>query len=419
MGEIRVPKLNNNDSEYTLLEWLAADGSPVRRDDPLATLETSKAVEELVSEQDGVLTQVVRAGASCTPGQLIARIGPTQTVLPEPVPAANSGPRTSAALQEWVPAADGGPSVTAPAVVPAVSGGPIITAPARALLDQLGLDPALVAGLDVKVVRRTDVERLAAATGASEVPENAESATPPANAASAAPSKGSEPPANAERAAPPDGGQTRPLSNHQRAVGRTVTLSHQTIPAGYTAIKVDVTPALTTARALTRRLRKLVGLPDLLIAAVARLHADFPMFFAELLDDRTAHVPDQPRIGVTIDMGTGLYVPVIRDRLSVPDIADRLAEFRELAQHGGFSEAHLTGGNIVVTLHHDADIIMAIPIVFPGQACAIALTSPQPDGERTSAAIGLAYDHRLVNGRDVVLFLQALKETLESSPESL
>ncbi|MEV1240492.1 2-oxo acid dehydrogenase subunit E2 [Nonomuraea sp. NPDC050022] len=380
MGEIRVPKLNNNDSEYMLLEWLAEDGSQVRCDDPLATLETSKAVEELVSEQDGVLTQVVRAGASCAPGQLIARIGPPPAALPEPVPA------------------------VLPKLVPTADGGPIITTPARALLDQLGLDPALVAGLDVKVVRRTDVERVAAATGASAAPENAESTTLPDNP---------------ERAAPLDGGQTRPLSNHQRAVGRTVTLSHQTIPAGYTAIKVDVTPALTTARALTRRLRRLVGLPDLLIAAVARLHADFPMFFAELLDDRTAHVHDQPRIGVTIDMGTGLYVPVIRDRLSVPDIAERLAEFRGLAQHGGFSEAHLTGGNIVVTLHHDADIIMAIPIVFPGQACAIALTSPQPEGERTVAAIGLAYDHRLVNGRDVVLFLQALKETLESSPEGL
>lgn len=371
MGEIRVPKLNNNDSEYTLLEWLAADGAQVRRDDPLMTLETSKAVEELVSEQDGVLTQLVRAGASCVPGQLIARIGPAPAGRPE------RGSLDSA----------GTPPPSEPVAV--ADGGPIITAPARALLDELGLDPALVAGLDVKVVRRTDVERLAAATGGSEPSEKH------------------------------DGGQTRPLSNHQRAVARTVTLSHQTIPTGYTAIKVDVTPALTTARALTRRLRKLVGLPDLLIAAVARLHADFPMFFADLIDDRTARIPDQPRIGVTIDLGTGLYVPVIRDRLAVADIADRLAEFRKLAQHGGFTEAHLTGGNIVVTLHHDADIIMAIPIIFPGHACAIALTSPQPDGERTVAAIGLAYDHRLINGRDVVLFLQALKETLETSPEGL
>ncbi|MEU7830407.1 2-oxo acid dehydrogenase subunit E2 [Nonomuraea sp. NPDC049129] len=351
MDEIRVPKLNNNDSEYTLLEWLAADGARVWRNDPLVTLETSKAVEELVSEQDGVLTQLVGAGASCAPGQLIARIGPKPT-LPE-----------------------------AEEPVPAVEGGPIITAPARALLDELGLDPALVAGLEVKVVRRADVERLAAA--------------------------------------PPKSGQAHTLSNHQRAVARTVTLSHQTIPAGYTAIKVDVTPAQKTARALTRRLRKLIGLPDLLVAAVARLHADFPMFFAELIDDRTARIPDQPRVGVTIDMGAGLYVPVIRDRLAVPDIADRLAEFRGLAQHGGFTEAHLTGGNIVVTLHHDADIIMAIPIIFPGQTCAIALTSPQSDGERMAAAIGLAYDHRLINGRDVVLFLQALKEILETAPESL
>ncbi|MEV0381246.1 2-oxo acid dehydrogenase subunit E2 [Nonomuraea sp. NPDC050643] len=359
MGEIRVPKLNNNDSEYTLLEWLAEDGAPVRRDDPVATLETSKTVEELVSEQDGALTQLVRTGMRCVPGQLIARVGPPPA---DPAPAHEPVPVTLAP-------------------VPA-DGGPLITAPARALLDELGLDPALVAGLDVKVVRRTDVERLAAETATG-------------------------------------GGRTRTLSDHQRAVGRTVTLSHQTVPAGYTVIKVDVTPALTTARTLTRRLRRLVGLPDLLVAAVARLHDDFPMFFAELIDDRTVRIPDQPRVGVTIDMGRGLYVPVIRDRLTVPDIAERLAEFRRLAQHGGFGEEHLTGGNIVVTLHHDADVILAIPIIFPGQTCAVALTSPQPEGERTVAAIGLAYDHRIVNGREVVLFLQALKETLERPSEGL
>ncbi|MGW0203124.1 2-oxo acid dehydrogenase subunit E2 [Nonomuraea sp. NPDC003201] len=196
-----------------------------------------------------------------------------------------------------------------------------------------------------------------------------------------------------------------------------MSLSHQTIPAAYTAIKVDVGKATTTARDLTKRLRKLVGLPDLLIAAVARLHQDFPLCFATLMDEGTAAVPDAPNVGVTIDLGTGLYVPVIRDAhgKGIEEIAGELAGFRRLAQRGGFRQEHFDGGNIVVTLHHDRDIVMAIPIVFPGQACALALTSPQREGERTVAVIGLAYDHRLVNGRDAVLFLQALKEALEAA----
>ncbi|NUW41365.1 2-oxo acid dehydrogenase subunit E2 [Nonomuraea rhodomycinica] len=352
MGELRVPKLNNNDSEYTLLEWLAADGAPVRREEPVATLETSKAVEELTAEQDGTLTHLLAQGAVCRPGDLLARItsGDAEPAVPFPAPTLAEKP-----------------------------GGPIITAPAQDLIDSLGLDPALVRTLDVKVVRRADVERLAA-SGSS-----------------------------ASQAA---------LSVHQRAVGRTVTLSHRTIPAAYTAIKVDVGAALTLTRDLTRRLRKLVGLPDLLIAAVASLHDKHPMFFAELVDEATAAVPETPAVGVTIDLGTGLYVPVVRGRPGLAEIAETMTAFRRHAQHGTFKEADLRGANIAVTLHHDPDIVLAIPIIAPGHACALALASPQPEGDRTVATIGLAYDHRLNNGRDAVLFLQALKESLES-PEGL
>ncbi|TDC90750.1 dehydrogenase, partial [Nonomuraea deserti] len=214
------------------------------------------------------------------------------------------------------------------------------------------------------------------------------------------------------------GGSLRALSAGQRAVGRTVSLSHRTVPAAFAAIKVDVGEAIAAARDLTRRLRMLVGLPDLLISAVARLHHDFPLFFATLVDEGAARVPESPHVGVTIDLGTGLYVPVIRDAnaKSVTEIAGELGAYRRLAQRGGFREEQLAGGNIVVTLHHDAGIVMAVPIIFPGQACAVALTSPQPEGERTVAVVGLSYDHRLVNGRDAVLFLQALRETLEGAP---
>ncbi|MGW6502923.1 2-oxo acid dehydrogenase subunit E2 [Nonomuraea angiospora] len=425
MAEIRMPKLNTNDSAYVLLEWLVADGAPVRGDDVVASVETSKTVEELVSGHDGILVHLIPAGADCTPGQPIAHI----TSHPSPV-AAGSG--------------DEPPSTA-----------PLITAPAQALIDELGIDPARVRALPVKVVRRADVERLAA-TGEPPPHPPAPTAlspavtppavtppavtppavtppavtppavtppqeTPPAVAPSIVPASAASGAAASPGAAPasgvPAGESVRRLSGNQRAVGRTVSLSHQTIPAAYTAIKVDVGKATAAARDLTKRLRKLVGLPDLLIAAVARLHQDFPLCFATLLDEDTAAVPDAPDVGVTIDLGTGLYVPVIRDahNKGIEEIAGELAGFRRLAQRGGFRQEHLDGGNIVVTLHHDRDIVMAVPIVFPGQACALALTSPQREGERTVAVIGLAYDHRLVNGRDAVLFLQALKEALEAA----
>ncbi|MBB5780727.1 2-oxo acid dehydrogenase subunit E2 [Nonomuraea jabiensis] len=492
MAEIRVPKLNTNDSAYVLLEWLVADGAPVRGEDVVAAVETSKTVEELVSGHDGILVQLIPAGADCTPGQPIAHItphpAPTTTppmlATPPPTPVPPTPVAPTLATPPPAPVFDGVPAAGAPATVPGgapVSGAPatgsgdavpskapLITAPAQALIDELGIDPARVRALPVKVVRRVDVERLAAAGSPSPrlpAPPAADGPSLPAKAAAASPAvvppaitpppptvvphavappvvappgetpSAAVPPAVAPVTAPasaasavaspgavtapvvPVGGSVRGLSGNQRAVGRTVSLSHQTIPAAYTAIKVDVGKATAAARDLTKRLRKLVGLPDLLIAAVARLHHDFPLCFATLLDENTAAVPDAPNVGVTIDLGTGLYVPVIRDAHTkgIEEIAGELAGFRRLAQRGGFRQEHFDGGNIVVTLHHDRDIVMAVPIVFPGQACALALTSPQREGERTVAVIGLAYDHRLVNGRDAVLFLQALKETLEAA----
>ncbi|MEV0201396.1 2-oxo acid dehydrogenase subunit E2 [Nonomuraea sp. NPDC050691] len=385
MGELRVPKLNNNDSEYTLLEWLAEDGAPVRRDDPVATLETSKAVEELAAEEDGTIMHLVAPGSLCRPGELLAQI--THDGAPPPLPRAavdtastgNGAPPPARADQETAGA----------------RGGPVITAPAQDLIDSLGLDPELVRSLDVKVVRRADVERLAAAGGGRDQ-----------SSAGGGRDQGSA------------GGVRQGLSSHQRAVGRTVTLSHRTIPAAYTAIKVDVGAALTLTRDLTRRLRKLVGLPDLLIAAVASLHDKHPMFFAELVDEATAVIPEAPAVGVTIDLGTGLFVPVVHGRPPLAEIAETMAAFRKHAQHGTFTETHLRGANIAVTLHHDPDIVLAVPIIAPGHACALALASPQPQGDRTVATIGLAYDHRLNNGRDAVLFLQAVKEIVES-PEGV
>jgi 2-oxoglutarate dehydrogenase E2 component (dihydrolipoamide succinyltransferase) len=330
--DIRVPKLNNNDTEYILTEWIVPDGQPVEPGQPVATLETSKAAEELLSSSSGVLHHLVKAGAECSPGEVIAQL---LTEAVDPI-----------------------------AVETRQVTGPIITEPAAALIQQLGLSPEQVDALGLKVVRRTDIEKL--------------------------------------------GGLVHTLSPVQRAISRTVLQSHQTIPAAYTVIKVDVSAAMKEARDHTRRLRRLVGLPDLLVSAVAKLHKEFPLFFATIEDDRTARLADIPQVGVTVDLGDGLYIPVIRGLPTVPEIAEQLAAYRTAAQRGTFREEDLQGANIVVTLHHDEGIVLAIPIIHPGTVCALALGAP----DNGIAHIGLAYDHRLINGRDAVLFLQGLRDLL-------
>lgn len=398
MTEIRVPKLNNNDTEYTLVEWLVDEGKPVGAGDPVAVVETSKAAEELESATEGVLRQSLEPGSVCAPGDVIGHVlAPGETVEATPAaPAASTAP---------VPQADPSP------------GGVTVTKPARTLMTEWGIGEERVLTWGLKVVRRTDVERLAG-------PAPTEEAEP-AETRSAAPAPTA--PTHSTKGTVPTLSQALP--SVQQAVGRSVLTSHQTIPAAYTVVKVDVTKAQTLAAQEGKRLRRLVGLPELLLSAVARSYRAFPLCFARLADARTAELADAAHVGVTMDVGQGLFVPVVEraSDLTFEEIVEAVSGFRRTVMSGTFRESELSGGNITVTLHNDLDVVAAVPFVFPGQACALALAGPQqelfldPDGAvaaRTVANVGLAYDHRLLNGRDAVLFLQRVKALLQT-PERL
>jgi 2-oxoglutarate dehydrogenase E2 component (dihydrolipoamide succinyltransferase) len=211
-----------------------------------------------------------------------------------------------------------------------------------------------------------------------------------------------------------NGGRPGP-SRAQRAVAAVVTESHQTIPPAVAVVKVAVGAAQEAARTLTRRTRIMVGLPELLVKATAQARPEFPEFFCA---GRTADV------GVTVDVGAGLFVPVVPDaeRLSCADIADLMTDFRERADGSGFRPDELSGANIMIALHNDVDVVLAVPIVFPGQVAVLSLGGVYDEvvldgggriNTRRVTNLGLVYDHRVVNGRDAVRFLQAVKMTLE------
>ncbi|MEU4533379.1 2-oxo acid dehydrogenase subunit E2 [Streptosporangium sp. NPDC023825] len=412
MADIHVPKLNNNDTEYLIVEWLVGNGKPVIAGEPIAVLETSKAADELESGETGYLHHAAALGTWIAPGALLARVTAEAAPPPAPAPASVS---------------DDVPEVVAPAETvgqqDAPVAEPVVTAPARAAMEELGVSLAEVASLGLTVVRRADVEAVASRrTGqtASDVREDAREGA------------GQDTRQDVREAVPGDVLEDVPepvvnvgahrLSRVQRAVARAVTTSHGTIPAAYTVVRFEVGPLLERARGLSREVRRPVGLAELFVQAVAALHPAFPLFFASLDGDR-AHPADAPRVGVTFDMGEGLYVPVVHDTGSLKAIADALMRYRLAATEGDFREKDLTGANIAVTLHTDADVVLAIPLIFPGTVCALAITSPQPepalaeDGtvtSRTVANIGLAYDHRLINGRDAALFLAALRTELHA-----
>ncbi|MFQ3558872.1 2-oxo acid dehydrogenase subunit E2 [Streptomyces gramineus] len=370
MIDIELPKLNNNDTSYVLVEWLAEDGTEVTAEQPLVVIETSKAQEEIESPGEGVLHGLVKPGQDCRPGQVIAHVFATSE-------------ERAAFLRSSEAAAE-----KAGREEPAGSG-LLITKDARPLVDEHGLTEEMLRAVGRKVIRRADVEALLARTG------------------------------------PADATEGQELPQWQRAVGTVVTESMRTIPAAAAYVRVDVDEALALGREVSERGGATVGLPELLVKAVARRHAGQPLFFARLLDDGSVRIPPTADVGVTMDLGKGLFVPVVRDSaaLGTDQLGELLMDYRVKALRGSFRASELADANIMVALHNTDGVVLATPIVFPGQTCVVSLGGTEErlvldeDGRpvaRRHVHIGLVYDHRVVNGRDAMTFLLALKADLES-----
>ena len=214
-----------------------------------------------------------------------------------------------------------------------------------------------------------------------------------------------------------------PLSRAQQQVGRVVTASHRDIPAAFVAVKADL-GALGRARtALAEAAGGAVGLLDVVVMGVASLRRRYPRCFATLVDAGLAQAASGAHIAVTLDAGNGLYLPVIRsaELRSAADIADQLTDLRMKALRGAFPESDQAGANIAISWNHEPGVTVVQPLIPPGLACAVSVSgtwsepSLAPDGTlacREVVSLGLAHDHRLVNGKEAASFLRDLAALL-------
>ncbi|MFB7719011.1 2-oxo acid dehydrogenase subunit E2 [Nocardia sp. NPDC056100] len=361
MAEIFVPVLNANDESCTLVEWLCEDGDRVRAGDPIAVAETSKASVDIVADVDGILQRAVAAATEITFGEPIGHLFDSEEQRLDHL----------AAASETVGAA----------AEPTTKASYVLTDAARALVEQHGITDEQLRGLGKRVIRGGDVENLTSTT--------------------------------------------IELSLNQRQVARSVSRSWQSIPAAYNVTRLLVANALALRQELRAERGIDIGLPVLLIRAIARLHNDFPLLFASIgHDGRTATITGAD-IGVTVDAGAGLFVPVLRDPAGRPieELAADLARLQKCAVQGRFSSADLVGGALTVSINPYHDTVFVIPLVFPGQSVAVSLAAVTDEivldpanqpVRRPVTQLGIAYDHRLVNGRDAAMFSRRLKGELES-----
>jgi 2-oxoglutarate dehydrogenase E2 component (dihydrolipoamide succinyltransferase) len=380
MAEIIVPQLNTNDTHVVLVEWCVPDGAEVAADEVIAVLETSKAAEDLPAAQNGILLAAVKAGAEIAPGASIGTLCPDQATYDR-----LSAERTAASAAE-----------TATDVT--------LTDAARALVEQHNISAEQLRGLNRRTIRVTDLRPL----------------LPPDPGAEPGPS----PAVDAPAAPQTPGAEELALDKQQLAVVQVVTESHREVPDASVVMKVGTGQLLDALRSYEESQQVMVGLAAVIVAAVAALRAQFPRIFASYRNGQATLMPGA-HVAVTTDVGTGLYLPVVpsADQRTVVDIAEQLMRFRIKAVRQQFEAAELANGNIAITLHADAGVVFAIPIIPPKLAAAISLCSIQEevildeDGSvrrRSYLNLVMTYDHRLINGRDAVLFVSALRDNLES-----
>lgn len=363
MHKIIVPKLSNNDDSCTLKTWLKADGDAVQAGDIVAVVEDSKAAYDIEAERAGRLQQVARVDAECAHGSTIGYLLESDEAA---VPAASGAKLDAGAGLEGV----------------------IVTKAAQQLIDAHGISTASVAALGLKVVQRADVEALT------------------------------------QRKAAEPSAKGRP-SRRQSTIAAVVTRSHTTIPRAFLAVKVTCNRAIEALRLRGARDGAALGLPELMIKLLAKIAPKFPDFYGRVTDDGQLIPTQEPTIGVTLDLGRGLFVPTIRGAsgLTMGEIASVLMEYRIKAMRNAFRAEDLRNSDISLALSHETGVVFSIPFILPEQPCMVSLGSVLdeaalgPDGalfERRYTNLGLAYDHRVMNGAAATEFLHALRTHLES-----
>ncbi|WP_199443688.1 2-oxo acid dehydrogenase subunit E2 [Umezawaea beigongshangensis] len=250
---------------------------------------------------------------------------------------------------------------------------------------------------------------------------------PTAPAATAAPPAAPVPPAAQTAPAPApapvaERSRTRVLDRVQQGIAAVVTRAHREVPAAFAALEVGVDHAIERLRALSEETGGEIGLAEAVVKAVAAARPAFPTLFGTLVDERTVALADTADVAVTVDTGTGLYTPVLRDcaNRSVEELADDLMDFRLKALRGEFTARELDGGTIGVSLNLEPGVLVVSPIVLWPQLCMVSVSGPiarvlPVDGApvvTTVVTLGLAHDHRVVNGREAVAFLRAVADSL-------
>ena len=411
--EIKAPEFSESVQSGTLLEWRKAVGDPVKRDEPLADLETDKVVLEVTAPATGVLASIrVPAGEDVQAGAVLAEIETDMAAAVASQPeAAPAKPETVARPSKQEEAA-GTPKPTGTA---AVSPPPPIP-PARE-----HLRPS---------ARKAEFE---ATTRVSEAVVPAPAATPTAEGRAAP--EGVPMAALGEAIVCPPCPPCEPhlrtdrrvqMSRLRQRIAERMKEAQNTAAILTTFNEIDMQPVQDLRRRFQERFQRehgvKLGLMSFFVKAACQALKQFPGVNASM-DGRDIVYHDYYDIGVAVSSQRGLVVPVLRnaDALTFAEIEKKIADFARRADSLELSIEELEGGTFTISNGGIFGSLLSTPILNPPQSGVLGLHKIQDrpiaaDGQvviRPMMYVALSYDHRIIDGREAVSFLRTLKEDLE------
>lgn len=406
--DVKVPQFSESVEEGTLISWKKKPGEAVAQDEILIEVETDKVVLEVPAPAAGVLAEVLVAdGATVTSEQLLAKID-TEGKAGAAAPAA-AAPAPAAAA----PA----PAAAAPAPAAAATGGVAMPSAAK-LMAENNLSAGQVAGTG-RDGRITKGDVLGAvAGGAKPAAAAAPQAARPALQQVAAP---------VDFAALGDRPEERvPMSRLRARIAERLIQSQSTNAILTTFNEVNMKPVMDLRAKFKDQFEKThgvkLGFMSFFVKAAVHALKKYPILNASV-DGNDIVYHGYFDIGIAVGSPRGLVVPILRnaDQMSLADIEKKIAEFGQKAKDGKLTLDDLTGGTFSISNGGTFGSMLSTPIINPPQSAILGVhaTKERPVVENGQVVIrpinylAMSYDHRIIDGREAVLGLVAMKEALE------
>lgn len=414
--DVVVPQLSESVAEATLLSWHKKIGEAVARDENLIDVETDKVVLELPAPAAGVLVEIIaNDGDMVTSGQLIAKIDTEAT-------AAAGASDTKAAA---APAAPVATQVAVANTAPASTSAAGTAMPAAAkILAEKGISASDVAGTG-KDGRVTKGDALGATSSAPKAPAAVVASTLPAVGAGASLPQVKPPISIADVLADrPE--QRVPMSRLRARVAERLLQSQSTNAILTTFNEVNMQPVMDLRAKYKDKFEKehgvKLGFMSFFVKAAVAALKKYPVLNASV-DGNDIVYHGYFDIGIAVGSPRGLVVPILRnaDQLTLADIEKQIAEFGAKARDGKLTIEDMTGGTFSISNGGTFGSMMSTPIINPPQSAILGVhaTKDRPVVENGQIVIrpmnylAMSYDHRIIDGREAVLGLVAMKDALE------